>query len=106
MVKKRLEHIITELGRTFDGDEFDTFFIPTKRRFSSDADLKASTSGLTEYRVTLYRQLHAAMLGNLPLSQMAEQNSRVTETLQRPPWRAPSRSIDEQELSWELYCRE
>jgi hypothetical protein len=62
-LKNRLARIIAELGGTFDATAFETFFMPTERRFSSDTDLKTSMSGLPEELVRLHGKLHAAMLG-------------------------------------------
>jgi hypothetical protein len=65
-LKKRLERIIAELGGTFDANAFETFFIPSERRFSTDTDVNTSMSGLPEEIVGLHGKLIAAMLGAAP----------------------------------------
>ncbi len=66
MIKDRLESIIGQLGGRFDERDFDSFFIPAERRFSSESDLNASMHSLPEHLVKLYGQLRAASLARFP----------------------------------------
>jgi hypothetical protein len=57
LLKNRLQQIIGKLGKTFDPDSFDAFFIPEERRFSSPFDIHDSTHGLPKQTAALYEEL-------------------------------------------------
>ena len=56
-LKERLSFVIGQMGKTFDPNAFDAFYIPEERRFSSPADIEKSTCQVPAPIASLYQEL-------------------------------------------------
>jgi hypothetical protein len=84
LLKRRLQQVIAQLGRTFDSDSFDSFFIPEERRFSSPFDIHDSTLALPKQIAALYQELQ--VLASSPEALPAPPVELPRPSRRRGPW--------------------